>query len=144
MRVDAFDFDLPEDRIALRPARPRDSARLLVVGRGGAGDLEDRIVRDLPDLLAPGDLLVVNDTRVIPARLSGIRARGEAVARIEATLHLRESADTWRAFARPAKRLEVGDRIRFGETSESMACLLASLDAAVEAKGEGGEVLLRF
>src|SRR5215212_330127 len=144
MRVDRFDFDLPENRIALRPAEPRDAARLLVVRPGGEPPFADRVVRDLPDLLRPGDALVLNDARVIPARLFGLRARGEATARIEIMLHKREGADRWRAFARPAKRLAVGDRIRFGEDSESMACLLASLDAEVEAKGDGGEVVLRF
>jgi S-adenosylmethionine:tRNA ribosyltransferase-isomerase len=142
MRVDAFDFELPEESIALRPAVPRDAARLLVVPPGGA--IEDRSVRDLPDLLRPGDALVLNDTKVIRARLFGLRTRGEATARIEIMLHTREGADRWRAFARPAKRLEPGDRIRFGEDSESMACLLASLDAEVEAKGEGGDITLRF
>lgn len=144
MRVDLFDFELPEERIALRPASPRDAARMLVVRPGGEPQLDDRSVRDLPDLLRPGDALVLNDTKVIPARLWGLRRRGEASARIEILLHKREGGERWRAFARPAKRLAVGDRIRFGEDSESMACLLASLDAEVEDKGEGGEVLLRF
>ncbi len=144
MRVDLFDFHLPDDRIALRPAQPRDSARLLVVRPSGEPELSDAAVCDLPEILNPGDVLVVNDTRVIPARLSGIRARGDGIAHIEATLHKREADDKWRAFVRPAKRLAVGDRIRFGESSESSACLLASLDAEVEEKGEGGEVLLRF
>src|SRR3954468_12414176 len=144
MRVDRFDFDLPEDRIALRPQSPRDAARLLVVRPGGEPPVTDHVVRDLPDLLRPGDALVLNDTRVIPARLFGLRARGAATAHVEIMLHKREGADRWRAFARPAKRLAVGDRIRFGEDSESMACLLASLDAEVEEKGEGGEVVLRF
>ncbi len=144
MRVELFDFDLPEDRIALRPASPRDAARMLVIRPGGEPRLEDRAVRDLPDLLRPGDVLVLNDTKVIPARLWGLRTRGAATARVEIMLHKREGPERWRAFARPAKRLAVGDRIRFGEDSESMACLLASLDAEVEEKGEGGEVLLRF
>src|SRR5215211_507981 len=144
MRVDLFDFDLPDDRIALRPQTPRDAARMLVVQPGAEPPFVDRVVRDLPDLLRPGDAIVLNDTRVIPARLFGLRTRGEASARVEILLHKREAADRWRAFARPAKRLAVGDRIRFGEDSESMACLLASLDAEVEAKGEGGEVVLRF
>ena len=144
MRVELFDFDLPEERIALRPASPRDAARMLVVRPGEEPPLDDRTVRDLPDLLRPGDVLVVNDTRVIPARLWGLRTRGEAAARVEILLHKREGAERWRAFARPAKRLAVGDRIRFGEDSESTACLLASLDAEVEARGEGGEVTLRF
>jgi S-adenosylmethionine:tRNA ribosyltransferase-isomerase len=144
MRVDLFDFELPEERIALRPASPRDAARMLVVRPGDPPQLDDRNVRDLPDLLRPGDALVLNDTKVIPARLWGLRTRGEAQARIEILLHKREGGERWQAFARPAKRLAVGDRIRFGEDSESMACLLASLDAEVEEKGEGGEVLLRF
>jgi S-adenosylmethionine:tRNA ribosyltransferase-isomerase len=141
MRVDLFDFELPEDRIALRPARPRDAARLLVVepGRG----LEDRHVRDLPDLLRPGDALVVNDTKVIPAELHGERVRDASTARIAATLIERAGPERWRALARPAKRLAAGDRIRFGAVSDA-ACLIAGLDATVEEKGEAGEVLLRF
>ncbi len=143
MRVDLFDFNLPEDRIALRPAEPRDSAKLLVVDPA-APFFEDRIIRDLPNLLRPGDALVVNDTRVIPARLDGVRVRGEAVARIQAMLHKREGEDRWWAFVRPAKKLNVGERIRFGESSESMACLLGALDAEVIEKRDGGEVLLAF
>jgi S-adenosylmethionine:tRNA ribosyltransferase-isomerase len=142
MRVDHFDFHLPDDRIALRPAEPRDAARLLVV-RPGEG-FEDRRVYDLPELLRPGDVLVVNDTKVIPSRLYGIRVRGDAAARVEIMLHKRDGADGWLAFARPAKKLNVGDRIRFGEDTESTACELVRLDAEVEAKGEGGEVRLRF
>jgi S-adenosylmethionine:tRNA ribosyltransferase-isomerase len=142
MRVDAFDFVLPPESVALTPANPRDSARMLVVGSGG--DVADAHVRDLPDYLTSADALVVNDTRVIPARLDGIRVRGEAIASIEATLIERVDDCRWQALVRPAKRLNVGERIRFGETSESMACLLAGLDAEVEDKGEAGEVLLRF
>jgi S-adenosylmethionine:tRNA ribosyltransferase-isomerase len=142
MRVDAFDFVLPPERIALAPANPRDSARMLVVGP--RGDLSDTHVRDLPDFLTPLDALVVNDTRVIAARLEGVRVRGEAVASIEATLIERVDDCRWRALARPAKRLKVGERIRFGEARESAACLLAALDAEVEDKSEGGEILLRF
>ena len=142
MRVDAFDFELPPDRIALTPARPRDSARMLVVGADGS--LTDARVSDLPDFLQAGDALVVNDTRVIAARLEGLRVRNENVAAIEATLVKRVDDCRWRALVKPAKRLKVGERIRFGETSESMACLLAALDAEVEEKGEEGEVLLRF
>ena len=141
MRVDLFDFELPEDRIALRPANPRDAARMLVVTPPDT--LGDSAIRDLPQLLSPGDALVVNDTRVLPARLSGTRTRGDAIARIEATLIKRESPSRWRALARPAKRLQVGERIRFGDDSESMACLLAALDAEVVDKN-GGEVLLEF
>jgi len=144
MRVDLFDFDLPEERIALRPAAPRDSARLLAVRPDGEPRLEDRSVRDLPDLLRAGDVLVFNDTKVIPARLHGLRARGEATARVEVLLHKRVGAERWRAFARPAKRLAVGDRIRFGEPAESAACELVRLDAEVEERGESGEVVLRF
>ena len=142
MHVSLFDFDLPEGRIALRPAAPRDSARLLVVP--GQGGFVDAGVRDLPDFLRAGDALVVNDTRVIPARLSGLRQRGENVARIEVTLHKREGAARWWAFARPAKKLQVGERIRFGEAPDGAACLLGALDAAVTEKREGGEVLLAF
>jgi S-adenosylmethionine:tRNA ribosyltransferase-isomerase len=142
MRVDAFDFVLPPECIALSPANPRDSARMLVVGP--AGDLTDAHVGDLPDFLTSCDALVVNDTRVIAARLEGVRVRGDAIASIEATLIERVDDCRWQALVRPAKRLNVGERIRFGETSESMACLLAGLDAEVEDKGEAGEVLLRF
>ncbi|MCT7375620.1 tRNA preQ1(34) S-adenosylmethionine ribosyltransferase-isomerase QueA [Chelativorans salis] len=138
MRVDQFDFELPEERIALRPVSPRDSARLLVVG----GGLEDRVVRDLPQVLRPGDAVVFNDTKVIPARLSGIRRRGEAVAHVEATLHMRAGSDRWKAFLKPAKRVAVGERIQFGHDGES--CFLGTLEATVAEKGEGGEVLLVF
>lgn len=112
MRVDDFDFELPNERIALRPARPRDSARMLVVRPGSAPLLYDRGVRDLPALLEPGDALVFNDTKVIPAQLEGTRTRGDAVARIGATLHLKAGDDRWWAFVRPAKKLVVGDRVR--------------------------------
>ena len=140
MRVDLFDFDLPEERIALRPAQPRDAARLLVVRPGDA--LEDRTVSDLPSLLRPGDALVFNDTKVIPAQLTGLRRREGGLAQIDATLHMRVAPDEWRAFLRPAKRVKVGDRIAFGHTGN--LCLLGTLDATVEEKGEAGEALLRF
>jgi S-adenosylmethionine:tRNA ribosyltransferase-isomerase len=135
MKTADFDFDLPEDRIALRPVEPRDSARLLVV-RDGA--LDDRVVRDLPDLLQPGDALVFNDTRVIPARLSGVRTRpgpdGEPLTvDVEATLHHRDSPDVWSAFMKPGKRLKPGDHIAF-----------ANLTAVIESKGDDGLVTLRF
>jgi S-adenosylmethionine:tRNA ribosyltransferase-isomerase len=142
MRVDAFDLDLPPERIALSPASPREAARLLVLGADGV--LADRAIADLPDLLSPGDAVVVNDTKVIAARLTGIRVRGEAVAHIEATLIRRVDESRWRALVRPAKRLEPGERIRFGESGESMACLIGALDAEVEEKGADGEVLLAF
>lgn len=141
MRVDLFDFELPEELIALRPARPRDSARLLHAPTGGA--FEDLTVRDAPALLRPGDLLVFNDTRVIPARLKGVRYRDDSRVFVEATLHKRASASEWIAFARPGKRLKVGDRVRFGAESEG-ACLIAGLEATVGAKGEDGLVALKF
>jgi S-adenosylmethionine:tRNA ribosyltransferase-isomerase len=169
MRTDLFDFDLPPDRIALRPANPRDSARLMVVRprghqtpltpaqagvQGGVGgdrvcagtngeSLEDRHIRDLPDLLEPGDCLVVNDSKVIAARLKGRRiGRGDAEPAIEATLHKRLDGSTWRAFVRPAKKLEPGDRLRFG--TEGRVCFLGQLDAEVLHKDEGGDVTLSF
>jgi S-adenosylmethionine:tRNA ribosyltransferase-isomerase len=143
MRVDLFDFELPQDRIALRPVEPRDAARLLVVCTDTDPALEDRVVRDLPDLLRPGDVLVFNDTRVIPARLKGRRVgRGDTEPKIEATLHQRLDGSRWKAFVKPAKRLNAGDTIRFG--GEGRVCLLGMLDAHVEAKGEGGEVTLSF
>lgn len=111
MRVDLFDFDLPQERIALRPVRPRDAARMLVV-RGQHAPFEDRGVLDLPDLLEPGDVLVFNDTRVIPAQLEGRRESGQA--RIGATLHKRIDLRRWQTFVRNAKRVKEGDRIVFG------------------------------
>ncbi|HYD12955.1 MAG TPA: tRNA preQ1(34) S-adenosylmethionine ribosyltransferase-isomerase QueA [Allosphingosinicella sp.] len=128
MRVDLFDFALPSDRIALRPASPRDAARLLRVGAGGA--LADHEVRDLPALLRAGDVLVFNDTRVIPAQLEG--RRGEA--RIGATLHKREGPRAWRAFIRNAKRLREGDRIEFG----------AGVAAVASERSADGAFLLTF
>jgi len=139
MRTDLFDFVLPPERIALRPARPRDAARLLVVRPGGA--LEDRFVRDLPQFLRPGDQLVVNDTRVVPARLSGRRISRGTEPRIEATLVKRLDGSRWRAFVKPGKRLAIGDVVRFGE--EGKVCFLGQLDATVESK-DGGEVTLAF
>ena len=141
MRVDLFDFDLPEERIALRPLRPRDAARLLVVEPGKG--LADRHVRDLPELLAPGDVLVLNDTKVIPAELRGERLRGESAVAVAVTLFERVDGSRWRAFARPGRRFAPGDRLRFGAAAEG-ACLVAGLDATVEAKGEAGDVLIRF
>jgi S-adenosylmethionine:tRNA ribosyltransferase-isomerase len=128
MRVELFDFDLPSDRIALRPARPRDAARMLVVD--GGAPLADRQVRDLPGLLRAGDVLVFNDTRVIPAQLEG--RRGEA--RIGATLHKRIDLRRWQAFVRNAKRLSPGDRIAFP----------AGVSAVAEARLEDGSWTLAF
>lgn len=127
MRTDAFDFNLPRERIAAYPAKPRDAARLLAVTAKG---FTDHRMRDLPELLRPSDLMVFNDTRVIPARLRGRRG----TARIELTLHRRDGEGRWRAFAKPAKRLKAGQRIELGE----------DFGATVEARGREGEVVLRF
>lgn len=143
MKTDLFDFDLPADRIALRPASPRDAARLLVVRPGGAQELEDRSISDLPGLLRAGDCLVVNDSKVIAARLRGRRiGRGATEPAIEATLHKRMDGSHWRAFVKPAKKLELGDTLRFG--TEGRVCFLGELDAQVSHKGEGGDVTLSF
>src|SRR5512133_1996760 len=143
MRTALFDFEMPPDRIALRPVSPRDAARLLVVHPGAPRDLQDRGVRDLPDLLRAGDALVVNDTKVIAARLRGRRiGRGAMEPAIEATLHRRLDGSRWRAFVKPAKRLAAGDVVRFGD--EGRVCFLGQLDATVEQKGEGGEVTFAF
>jgi S-adenosylmethionine:tRNA ribosyltransferase-isomerase len=139
MRTDLFDFDLPEDRVALDPPPSRDGARLLVVR---PDRLEDRTIKGLPALLRPGDALVLNDTRVIRAALTGERTRGEATARVFFNLHKRVDESRWRAFARPAKRLAVGDRIRFGH--DGRVCLLGTLEATVTEIGSEGEVELSF
>ncbi len=140
MRVSDFDFELPDERIALRPVSPRDAAKLLVVR---PDRLEDRIFQELPAQLRPGDVLVFNKTKVIPAALTGNRiGRGDATPRIEALLHQRLDGSRWKAFAKPGKRLAVGDKIRFG--AEGRVCLLGVLDATVEEKGEGGEITLAF
>ena len=127
MKVDAFDFDLPQDRIALRPVRPRDAARMLLVD----GDrIADKAVLDLPDLLSPDDCLVFNDTKVIPAQLEG--RRGEA--RVGATLHKREGPRDWRAFIRNAKRVRDGDVIDFGN----------GVSATASDHAADGSILLSF
>ena len=140
MKTDLFDFDLPDSNIALRPAVPRDAARMLVVHPGEA--LKDASVRDLPEFLKAGDQLVVNDTRVIPAQLSGRRIGRETEPKIDVTLIKRLDGSRWQALARPAKKLAVGDGVRFG--NEGRVCLLGNLDAQVEAKGEEGEITLSF
>lgn len=141
MKVDLFDFDLPEERIALRPAEPRDRAKLLVV-RPGEG-LVDKVVRDLPGLLQPGDALVFNDTKVIPAQLEGVRVReGAPAARIGATLHQRVAPERWRAFVRGARKLKTGDHLQFGGVGET--CMTGTLNGKVAVMGEAGEVEIAF
>jgi S-adenosylmethionine:tRNA ribosyltransferase-isomerase len=142
MRVEEFDYPLPEELIALRPAVPRDAARLLVVDPGAELPFSDRMILDLPELLRPGDALVFNDTKVIPAELRGVRGRDGTKAQISVTLIERLGASRWLALARPAKRLRTGDRVVFGQ-SEGV-CLLGELAATVEAKGREGEVTLVF
>jgi S-adenosylmethionine:tRNA ribosyltransferase-isomerase len=142
MRTDLFDFDLAPDRIALRPASPRDAARLLVVRPRAPAELEDRVVRDLPDLLRPGDQIVVNDTKVIPAQLRGRRIGRGPDARIDATLIKRLDGARWQALVKPGRKLEPGDVVRFGE--EGRVCFLGQLDATVETKSEAGEITFCF
>lgn len=131
MDVSLFDFDLPEERIALRPASPRDSARMMVVHRDGR--IEHRQVRDLPDYLHGPDAVVVNDTRVIPARLRGARLRATGPAKIEILLHRRLAPNRFAVLARPARKLVLGDALTFGE-----------LTANVTARGQNGEAEVEF
>jgi S-adenosylmethionine:tRNA ribosyltransferase-isomerase len=140
MRTDLFDFELPTTSIALRPASPRDSARMLVVRPDMA--LRDRVIADLPTLLEPGDQLVVNDTKVIAAQLAGRRIGRETEPKIEATLIKRLDGSRWQALVRPAKKLSQGDIVRFGH--EGRVCLLGHLDAEVVHKREAGEITLSF
>jgi S-adenosylmethionine:tRNA ribosyltransferase-isomerase len=138
MRVDEFDFELPPECIALRPAIPRDTARLLVVKPDGS--LADDIVSGLATRLRPGDVLVLNDTRVIPAQLEGIRrprAPQYPPAKVSATLHMRAGGNVWDAFVRPAKKVQPGDQLVFERNG-------MSLEAEVASKGEAGEVQLVF
>jgi S-adenosylmethionine:tRNA ribosyltransferase-isomerase len=140
MHTDLFDFDLPASSIALRPASPRDSARMLVVQPDGV--LRDRLVADLPSWLESGDLLVVNDTKVISAQLRGRRIGRDTEPKIDATLIKRLDGSRWQALVKPAKKLAQGDVVRFG--NEGKVCLLGHLDAEVEHKGDDGEVTLSF
>jgi S-adenosylmethionine:tRNA ribosyltransferase-isomerase len=156
MKAELFDFVLPEELIALEPAQPRDAARLLIVRPAGEGQdeaspelaapapsvLTDTRMDRLPDLLRAGDALVLNDTRVIRAALKGERLRAEQRALVSFNLHKRLDESRWLAFARPAKRLKRGDRIRFGH--DGRVCLLGQLDASIAALGEAGEVELTF
>jgi len=133
MKVDLFDFELPPDLIALRPVNPRDAARQLIVPPDG--HLVDDLVCNFTSHLRPGDVLVFNDTRVIPARLSGRRTgRGDSQPVVEVTLHQRVSETTWLAFAKPSRKLAIGDTITFSD----------DLAAIVRAKNEGGEIELAF
>ncbi|PCI05469.1 MAG: tRNA preQ1(34) S-adenosylmethionine ribosyltransferase-isomerase QueA [Hyphomicrobiales bacterium] len=133
MRVDIFDFELPEALIALRPATPRDASLLLVVRSGEP--MSETTTGDLADLLQPGDALVFNDTKVIPAQLTGVRERDGSVAHVGVTLHMRLSADTWAAFVKGAKKLQISDRVSFGSDA---------LWASVTDKGEAGEITFQF
>lgn len=136
MRVDLFDFELPEEAIALRPAVPRDAAKMLIVDQ----DFADRHVRDLADILEPGDALVFNDTKVIPTQLEGVRVRDGVTAQVHATLHTRLEADRWLCFVKGAKKLKPQDRIRFGVGETHCG----SLDCTVSAKHENGDVEFQF
>lgn len=144
MRVDLFDFELPEDAIALRPVSPKDSAKLLVIDPNGKNGVQitDHIARDLPSFLRAGDAIVFNDTKVIPAQLEGTRSKpnpqgGLSVAQIGATLHMRTKDNIWLAFVRGSKKLVIGDRIEFGSDE-------TPLDCSVTNKGSEGEVELTF
>lgn len=142
MRVDLFDFDLPQEQIALRPVVPRDAARMLVVAPQSDDLLRDKTIRDLPDFLRPGDALVVNNTQVIPARLEGVRIRDVTQAKIEVLLHKRVSENSWRAFAKGARKLHRGDMIFFqGKNAVSPQ---SALEAEVLENCGEGEVLLAF
>ena len=137
MRVDLFDFHLPEERIALRPLEDRGAAKLLCIG--GDGALTDKQIRDLPSFLRPGDALVFNDTKVIPAQLQGIRRRVDyqgniAEAHIGVTLHMRVAPDQWKAFAKPLKKIKIAEELDFGQ----------GLMASIAEKADTGEVLLHF
>lgn len=130
MKVSDFDFDLPRELIATHPAEPREAARMLEIGSPDGPLLRDHHVGDLPNLLRPGDIVVVNDTKVIPARLNGRRG----IAKVEVTLHKRETESRWRAFAKGARKLKPGDRVDFADDFSAM----------VAEKGEDGEVTLEF
>lgn len=138
MRTDDFDFDLPDELIALRPAAPREAARMLVIGREKGIIAETRIA-ELPAFLNKGDALVLNDTRVIPGALAGFRERNGASTAISVNLLRRTSPSQWQAFAKPGRRLKTGDRLEFSKTGIDL-----TLSATLAAKGEGGEVLLSF
>jgi len=143
MRVDDFDFELPNERIALRPAVPRDAARMLVVNHGNKGTIEDAGVNQLTSFLRSGDALVFNDTKVIPAQLEGKRLRlinGERLeAKASLTLHMRMSERCWKAFAKGAKKLKPGDRLVFAPSTAG-----PDLEGTIIAKGDAGEIDVEF
>ena len=140
MRVDAFDFDLPEERIALRPVTPRDASKLLMVGP--RGELADHVFSELGEFLNPGDVLVFNDTKVMPVQLSGTRNRGGMTANISATLHTRISGNRWLAFVKGARKLAIGDRVQFG--GDNPACFSGNLDCEVTAQEQDGSIEFTF
>ena len=147
MQLDDFDFDLPESHIALTPHPTRDGSKLLRVKSDGA--LEDHIFRDLPRFFKKGDVLVFNNSRVLPAALKGRRIRGEALSQVSLNLHKRVSSNEWLAFAKPAKRIKVGDRLSFtvqtsGQSGEGQACLSGTLEGTVKETLGGGEILVQF
>ena len=137
MLVSDFDFDLPEDRIALRPAEPRESARLLRVA--GDGSLSDSHIGDIAQFLRAGDLLVVNDTRVLPAQLHGIRRRPDSDVAVEATLIKATGASQWQAFLKPGRKVKVGDDLHFSSSNSTL-----ELQASVSAKDDNGLYTLDF
>ena len=140
MPLSDFDFELPEELIALKPLAERDQSRLLCVDR--AGQMEDRFFKEVMNFFDPGDVLVLNDSRVLPAALTGVRRRGEFEAQVHFNLHKRLSDHEWLAFAKPFKRLKKGDRLHFGQ--EGHACLRGVLEATVVDLLDGGEVRLAF
>ncbi len=143
MRVDEFDFDLPDEHIALRPLVRREAAKLLHVSPQDKNSLRDHQISELSCLLRPGDALVFNDTKVIPARLYGRRVgRGGTTPKIEVSLHQRRSDNSWLAFAKPGRKLRIGDELQFGAAGD--ACYAGTLNAQVGNKGEGGEISLEF
>jgi len=137
MRLSDFDFELPTERIALRPAAPRDAARLLVVHPRRSPQMGDFRVSDLPDHVRAGDIFVVNNTKVIPAALAGIRRRGDARAHISVNLLERLAGDTWSAFVKPLKKMRQGEEIVFGDGAGALTCTLRE-------RGEDARVVLRF
>ncbi|MEO0730125.1 MAG: S-adenosylmethionine:tRNA ribosyltransferase-isomerase, partial [Pseudomonadota bacterium] len=145
MRTSDFDFDLPEDLIALRPVTPRDASRLLVVDPNDTTPLTDATVRNLPDYMRSDDVLVLNDTRVIPAALKGERHRNGAVAGVHFNLVRRDDRATWQTFAKPGRKLKVGDRVVFPTGPAGPSSVPSdAFGATVTDKRDGGLVTIRF